>query len=83
MIYGRSQMIENRLSAMLRLIRSGGQSTRSLAEKLGISQPTVSRCLTALRERGYTIRSVREDHGWAYEVTREPATVSGQSGAKG
>jgi len=64
MIYGRSQMIENRLANMLRLIRSGGQSTPSLAEKLHISQPTVSRCLTALRERGLTIRAVREDSGW-------------------
>jgi len=82
MVYGRSQMIENRLSDMLRLIRSGGESTPSLAEKLGISQPTVSRCLSALRERGFTIRSVREDRGWSYEIIGEPATVSERSGAK-
>jgi biotin operon repressor len=77
MVYGRSKMIENRLADMLTLIRSGGESTPSLAEKLGISQPTVSRCLTALRERGYTIRSVKEDTGWSYELVSEPALSEG------
>jgi biotin operon repressor len=77
MVYRRSKMIENRLADMLSLIRSGGQSTPSLAEKFGISQPTVSRCLTALRERGYTIRSVREDTGWSYELVSEPALSEG------
>ena len=82
MTYGRSKIIEDRLADMLTLIRSGGESTPSLAEKLGISQPTVSRCLTALRERGYTIRSVKEDCGWSDEVVSEPAKVSDRSRAK-
>jgi biotin operon repressor len=82
MVYGRSKMIENRLADVLSLIRSGGQSTPSLAKKLHISQPTVSRCLTALRGRGYTIRSVREDSGWSYEVIAEPASSFQRSGAE-
>jgi biotin operon repressor len=53
--------------------RNEGESTPSLAEKLGISAPTASRCLTALRKRGYTIRSVREHNGWWYELVSEPA----------
>lgn len=75
-------MIESRLADMLSLIRRGGESTPSLAEKLHVSQPTVSRCLTALRYRGYIIRSVREDAGWSYEVVGEPAAAEERSGAK-
>lgn len=79
MFYRRSQVIENRLRDLLKLIRSGGHSTPSLARQLGISQPTVSRCLTALRERGYAIRSVKDDHGWSYELVSEPALSEGSA----
>lgn len=79
MPYQRSRNIENRLRDALKLIRSGGHSTPTLAHTLGISQPTVSRCLTALRERGYSIRSVKTDSGWAYEVLSEPALSEGST----
>jgi DNA-binding MarR family transcriptional regulator len=54
MLYQRSMEIERRLEAALALIRSGEYSTPMLAEKLGVSIPTVSRHVTALRERGHT-----------------------------
>jgi len=71
-MYKRSQEIEKRLSFLVELIRTGKYCTPALAAELGISPPTVSRCLCALRQRGYGIRAVREENGWAYEITREP-----------
>jgi predicted DNA-binding transcriptional regulator YafY len=69
MQYQRYLDIERRLQAVLRLIRSGGYSTPMLAEQLGVSIPTVSRDVTALRDRGYEIRSERKDEGWRYVLT--------------
>jgi len=71
-MYRRSQEIEKRLSALVALIRSGKYCTPALAAELGISPPTVSRCLSALRQRGFVIRAVKEEVGWAYEITSEP-----------
>jgi Mn-dependent DtxR family transcriptional regulator len=71
-MYRRSQEIEKRLSSLVELIRSGKYGTPALAAQLGISPPTVSRCLSALRQRGYVIRAVKEDEGWAYEIKSEP-----------
>ena len=70
-MYKRSQEIESRLGEILELIKRGDYCTATLATELQISQPTVSRCLTALRERGYVIRSVRESNGWAYRLLGE------------
>jgi biotin operon repressor len=66
MLYQRSLEIERRLQAALDLIRSGRYSTPMLAKELGISIPTVSRHVTALRERGYDIRSERSADGWRF-----------------
>ena len=66
MLYQRSFAIERRLDETLALIRKGNHSTPSLAETLGVSIPTVSRCLTALRARGHDIQSVRGPDGWHY-----------------
>ena len=66
MLYQRSLEIERRLDTTLDLIRSGEYSTPMLAEKLGVSIPTVSRQVTALRERGHDIRSERTEEGWRY-----------------
>ena len=63
MLYQRSLDIERRLQAVLRLIRSGEFSTPMIAEQVGVSIPTVSRDVTALRERGYDIRSQRKGDG--------------------
>lgn len=71
-MYSRSQEIEKRLSALVALIRRGKYCTPALAAELRISPPTVSRCLSALRQRGFVIRAVKEEVGWAYEITSEP-----------
>ena len=63
MIYQRSQDIERRLETVLGLIRTGRYSTPTLAQQVGVSIPTVSRCVTALRERGHDIRSEKHVDG--------------------
>jgi transposase len=61
MLYQRSLEIEARLNQVLRLIRTGRYSTPKLAEKVGVSIPTISRYVTALREHGT---------GWRYFLVR-------------
>lgn len=80
-MYTRSLEIEKRLSALVDLIRRGKYGTPRLAAQLGISEPTVSRCLSALRQRGYGIRAVKEDDGWVYEIVREPTRRQGRHAA--
>jgi len=75
MLYQRSLDIERRLQAVLRLIRSGTFSTPMIAERIGVSIPTVSRDLTALRERGYEIRSERKGEGWRFVLAPEPSKI--------
>jgi len=58
MRYQRSIEIEQRLDALLELIRSRKYSTPALAEKVGVSIPTISRSVEALRERGHNITAV-------------------------
>lgn len=66
MFYQRSLEIERRLEAVLRLIRTGRYSTPMIAAELGVSIPTVSRDVTALRQRGHAIQAERGDAGWRY-----------------
>lgn len=66
MPYQRSLDIEQRLHAVLRLIGTGKYSTPALAEELKVSIPTISRCVTALRERGHDIRAEKLSAGWRY-----------------
>jgi biotin operon repressor len=78
MLYQRSLDIENRLDSMLQLIRHGGYSTPRLAEKLGVSIPTVSRDVTALRQRGHDIRSTRTADGWSFVLgQKKPPNAAG------
>jgi len=72
MAYRRSQEIESRLVEIVRLIRKGRYSTPRLAEKLGVSIPTVSRCIESLKTRGFVIRSVRAGGAWRYVIEGEP-----------
>ncbi|HLN26693.1 MAG TPA: HTH domain-containing protein [Gemmataceae bacterium] len=73
MLYQRSLEIEQRLGTVVRLIRTGRYSTPKLAERLGVSIPTVSRYVTALRERGYDIRAERQAREWRYVLARKTA----------
>ena len=66
MQYRKSLEIETRLETVLKLIRRGRYSTRGLAEEIGVSIPTISRCVLALRERGYEIRAEMRSDGWRY-----------------
>lgn len=77
MLYQRLLQIESRLESVFELIRSGQHSTRSIAAALHISIPTASRAITALRERGYQVRSRRTGRTWSYELLG-----SDQSGRK-
>lgn len=71
MLYERSLSIERRLTTLLELIRQGQYATPQLALRLGVSIPTVSRDVTALRERGHQIRSEKAARGWRYTLTRQ------------
>ncbi len=79
MLYQRSLKIEKRLETVLRLIRTGDYSTPKIAEQLGVSIPTVSRDVTALRERGNNIRSKRMSDGWRYVLATNGSSRSGGS----
>ncbi len=80
MRYEKALGIERRLYELVRLLRDGLDSTPALAEKLGVSVPTVARDITALRERGYAIRPVRRSRHWAYELVSEPAAAPAAGG---
>lgn len=66
MPFERSLEIERRLEDVLRLISAGRFSTPMLAEEIGVSIPTISRCVSALRERGHEIRAERCGNAWHY-----------------
>ena len=66
MPFERSLTIERRLDSILHLIETGRFSTPMLAEVVGVSIPTISRCVNALRQRGHDIQAERSDDGWRY-----------------
>ena len=72
MPYERTRQIEQRFQKAIMLISKRQMNARQLALELGVSQPTAQRIITELRNRGYQIRSVRDESGWRYEL------VSGQ-----
>lgn len=65
-MYERLFSIEKRLQRVLELVRARCYSTPAIAKKLGVSVPTVSRDVTALRERGHDIRAERDGASWRY-----------------
>ncbi len=68
MLYQRSLEIEQRLESVLQIIRRGGYSTPLIANELGVSVPTISRAVCALRERGNRIRAEKQADGWCYRL---------------
>ncbi len=76
MPFERSLEIERRLDDVLRMIRTGRFSTPMLAEKVGVSIPTISRCVTALRERGHDIQAERTNKGWRYVLVSTKTSES-------
>lgn len=73
MLYERSLGIETRLQTVLRLIETGQYSTPSLAEEVGVSIPTISRDVTALRQRGHAIVAERGEGAWHYKLAPSAA----------
>ena len=55
MPFERSLEIERRLDEVLRLIRTGRFSTPMLAEEVGVSIPTISRCVHCVASQGHEI----------------------------
>lgn len=82
MVYQQSLEIERRLDRVLRLIRKGGYSTPLLAKELGVSIPTISRCITALRARGHVIRAEQLANGWRYVLAKAAQTKTRQVGGQ-
>jgi biotin operon repressor len=69
MLYQRSLDIEKRLADVLKLVSMGQFSTPMLAARLEVSIPTVSRDITALRQRGHDIIARRRaDGSWGYSL---------------
>ena len=64
--------IHERIGEVLRLIKTGEYSTPALAEAVGVSIPTISRIVAALREQGHEIKAVRAASGWRYELVNQP-----------
>jgi biotin operon repressor len=82
MRYRKSLEIEQRLAEALRLIQTGQYSTPKLAESLGVSIPTISRYVTALRERGHDIRAAKHPEGWRYVTTSNAEPQKSTSAGK-
>ena len=69
MRYQQTLEIHHRLETVLRLIGTGKYSTPALAETVGVSIPTISRIVAALRVQGHDIRAERTKSGWRYVLT--------------
>jgi len=70
MAFEHSVEIARRLDDVLHLIRTGRYSTPKLAEKVGVSIPTISRIVAALRERGHEIQAKRYEGSWRYVIEK-------------
>lgn len=68
MPFERSLEIERWIDKVHRLIRTRRFSTPMLAEEVGVSIPTISRCVTAMRIRGFDIHAEKHGGGWRYVV---------------
>ena len=66
MRYQHSLEVHERIEVVLRLIEAGRYSTPALAKEVGVSIPTISRIVAALRERGHDIQAERTSKGWRY-----------------
>lgn len=74
MPYERSREIEQRFQKAIDLLTSKRLNAKQLSLELGTSRPTAQRIITELRNRGYKIRSVRDEFGWGYEVIANQKT---------
>jgi len=68
MLYDKTLEIEKRLQNLLALVRVGDSSAPAIAAHLGVSVPTVSRLINALRRRGFEITAEKSGRTWRYTV---------------
>ena len=80
MRYQQSIKIHQRLETALKLIKSSEYSAPALAEQIGVSIPTVSRIVAALREQGHDIRAERTKLGWRYFLANHHTRPSQRGG---
>jgi len=76
MPYERTQQIEQRFLKAVELIGRERLNAGQLSSVLGVSRPTVQRIIKELKRRGYAVRSIRDDHGWKYELVDRPNSSS-------
>ena len=79
MAFEHSLQIARRLDDVLHLIHTGQYSTPKLAEEVGVSIPTISRIVAALRERGHDIQAERTSKGWRYVLKYSPEHASSRA----
>lgn len=72
MPYERSREIEQRFIRVVALIQDGCSTSADLSAALDVSRVTVHRIIAELRRRGFSIRSVREEQVWSYEIKQFP-----------
>ena len=83
MRYQQTIEIHQRIKTVLQLIETGEYSTPALAEEVGVSIPTISRIVAALRERGHDIQAERNGNGWRYVLAQSPRVTKQVWGASG
>ncbi|GAA4445273.1 HTH domain-containing protein [Novipirellula rosea] len=66
--YKRAIEIQQRLDAILQLIAGGQHSTPQIADEIGVSTATVSRCIEALRNQGNIIKAEKLENQWRYKL---------------
>lgn len=81
--YQQTIEIHQRLETVLELIGTGQYSTPALAEEVGVSIPTISRIVAALREQGNDIRAHNNGNGWRYILARKADRSSQMNQQKG
>lgn len=74
MRYQLSQEIHARIEQVLRLIKKREYSTPALAAEVGVSVPTISRIIAALRRAGNDIEAQRTRNGWRYILIAKQTT---------
>lgn len=76
-----SLAIMRRQNRLIELIRTGEFASPDLARKLKVSGQTVYRDIEFLKQRGYTICSVKHVDGWAYHLHAEPIATANEVGS--
>ena len=71
MRYDRATAISKRHTQLLELVKSSSHSPKSLAERLGVSAPTVYRDVVFLRRQGHTIEPIRLSSNWVYQLASQ------------